>query len=340
MFAKYAPEFPCLIRGIVNAGKLQAEAFRGFTLHIVLETLPHQPRAYDAGDTPRFGEDRGPTACTCPTRRGTRPTRSATSRLRRRRRRADRQGHQPGRAQRQLPHRHAGQPRGDRPAALAARPRPRRERRPTCPTSACCWSARWPAGRRCRCDEAPRQPHRPPTWSSCSIFIVVTTLATSVLVVTDRQHLVLAQARLQGRVRRRHRRGEGRRHPDRRREGRHASRTSRSSTAPAPWSPSGRGHRDAQQGHPRHDPLPQPRRPALHLAHRRDRRHRRAGAGRHDPGRADHAGARPHRAVQRLQAALPGAVARPTSTSSPTRSSRSSRARAAPSRACSPTPPR
>jgi phospholipid/cholesterol/gamma-HCH transport system substrate-binding protein len=60
VFAKYAPEFSCLTRGIVNAGKLQAEAFRDFTLHIVLETLPHQPRPYDAGDKPHFGEDRGP----------------------------------------------------------------------------------------------------------------------------------------------------------------------------------------------------------------------------------------------------------------------------------------
>ncbi|CAI9399632.1 hypothetical protein HIDPHFAB_00235 [Nocardioides sp. T2.26MG-1] len=62
VFAKYAPEYNCLTRGIVNAGKLQAEAFRGFMLHIVLETLPHQPRPYNANDKPRFGEDRGP-AC-------------------------------------------------------------------------------------------------------------------------------------------------------------------------------------------------------------------------------------------------------------------------------------
>ncbi len=62
VFAKYAPEFSCLTRGIVNAGKLQAEAFRGFTLHIVLETLPNQPRAYTPNDAPHFGEDRGP-AC-------------------------------------------------------------------------------------------------------------------------------------------------------------------------------------------------------------------------------------------------------------------------------------
>ena len=62
LLAKYAPEYPCLTGGIVNAGKLQAEAFRGFTLHIVLETLPNQPRGYTAADVPRLGENRGP-AC-------------------------------------------------------------------------------------------------------------------------------------------------------------------------------------------------------------------------------------------------------------------------------------
>ena len=36
------------------------EAFRGFTLHIVLETLPNQPRGYGPQDKPRFGETRGP----------------------------------------------------------------------------------------------------------------------------------------------------------------------------------------------------------------------------------------------------------------------------------------
>lgn len=61
-FAKYAPEYPCLTKGIVNAGKLQAQAFRGFELHIVLETLPRQPRAYGPQDKPHFGDDRGP-AC-------------------------------------------------------------------------------------------------------------------------------------------------------------------------------------------------------------------------------------------------------------------------------------
>ena len=60
MFAKYAPEFTCLTKGIVTAGSRQAEAFRGFVLHIILETLPNQPRAYGPQDKPHFGEDRGP----------------------------------------------------------------------------------------------------------------------------------------------------------------------------------------------------------------------------------------------------------------------------------------
>ncbi|MBI2243599.1 MAG: MCE family protein [Nocardioides sp.] len=66
VFAKYAPEYNCLTRGIVNAGKLQAEAFRGFVLHIVLETLPHQPRPYNVNDRPHFGEDRGPSCLHLP----------------------------------------------------------------------------------------------------------------------------------------------------------------------------------------------------------------------------------------------------------------------------------
>jgi phospholipid/cholesterol/gamma-HCH transport system substrate-binding protein len=60
VFARYAPGYPCLLGGIVGAGKLQAEAFRGFTLHIVLETLPNQPRGYTAADAPVYGDKRGP----------------------------------------------------------------------------------------------------------------------------------------------------------------------------------------------------------------------------------------------------------------------------------------
>ena len=60
LFARYAPEYPCLLDGIVRAGQLQAEAFRGFTLHIVLETLPNQPRGYGPQDKPVYGDKRGP----------------------------------------------------------------------------------------------------------------------------------------------------------------------------------------------------------------------------------------------------------------------------------------
>jgi phospholipid/cholesterol/gamma-HCH transport system substrate-binding protein len=66
VLSRYSTEFPCLFKGIVKAGDLQAEAFRGFTLHIVLETLPNQPRPYDAGDVPRLGEDRGPSCVNLP----------------------------------------------------------------------------------------------------------------------------------------------------------------------------------------------------------------------------------------------------------------------------------
>ena len=66
VLARYSTEFPCLLGGIVNAGKLQAEAFRGFTLHIVLETLPNQPRGYTAADQPVLGEDRGPSCLHLP----------------------------------------------------------------------------------------------------------------------------------------------------------------------------------------------------------------------------------------------------------------------------------
>lgn len=60
VLARYAPEYPCLLEGIVNAGKLQAQAFRGFTLHIVLETLPNQPRGYGPQDQPVYADKRGP----------------------------------------------------------------------------------------------------------------------------------------------------------------------------------------------------------------------------------------------------------------------------------------
>ncbi|TIC79949.1 MCE family protein [Nocardioides sp. GY 10127] len=66
LLAKYAPEFSCLAKGLVNAGKIQSQAWRNHTLHIVLETLPNQPRAYTAADVPRYGETRGPSCLHLP----------------------------------------------------------------------------------------------------------------------------------------------------------------------------------------------------------------------------------------------------------------------------------
>lgn len=66
VLARYSPVFPCLTAGIVRAGTFQAEAFRGFTLHIVLETLPRQPRPYQVQDRPRIAEDRGPNCLRLP----------------------------------------------------------------------------------------------------------------------------------------------------------------------------------------------------------------------------------------------------------------------------------
>jgi phospholipid/cholesterol/gamma-HCH transport system substrate-binding protein len=66
VLSRYSTEFPCLLKGIVTAGERQAEAFRGFTLHIVLETLPNQPRPYGPQDKPELGEDRGPSCVNLP----------------------------------------------------------------------------------------------------------------------------------------------------------------------------------------------------------------------------------------------------------------------------------
>jgi phospholipid/cholesterol/gamma-HCH transport system substrate-binding protein len=60
LYAKYAPQYPCLFYGIEKAAPRQAESFRGYTLHINLETLPKQPRGYGVQDDPVYGDKRGP----------------------------------------------------------------------------------------------------------------------------------------------------------------------------------------------------------------------------------------------------------------------------------------
>ncbi|HEX6248654.1 MAG TPA: MCE family protein [Nocardioidaceae bacterium] len=60
VYEKYAPQYPCLFYGIVKAAPRQAESFRGYTLHINLETLPRQPRGYGAQDDAVYADKRGP----------------------------------------------------------------------------------------------------------------------------------------------------------------------------------------------------------------------------------------------------------------------------------------
>ena len=60
VYARYSPEYPCLLKGIVNQLPMQEESFRGYTLHINLEPLPRQPRGYDRRDNPLYADTRGP----------------------------------------------------------------------------------------------------------------------------------------------------------------------------------------------------------------------------------------------------------------------------------------
>jgi phospholipid/cholesterol/gamma-HCH transport system substrate-binding protein len=57
---RYSPEFPCLLKGLVNSAPNLASTFRGFVFHIDLITLPRQPRGYTAKDVPVLGADNGP----------------------------------------------------------------------------------------------------------------------------------------------------------------------------------------------------------------------------------------------------------------------------------------
>ena len=62
VLAKYAPEFPCLTSSIVTFFEQYNGNWRGNMLHINLEVLPSQPRGYSPGDSPVFGDKRGPIA--------------------------------------------------------------------------------------------------------------------------------------------------------------------------------------------------------------------------------------------------------------------------------------
>ena len=60
LFAKYAPEYPCLLKGMVNWTPHMEQAYRNYTLHISLEVLPNSPTGYTAADQPRYNAHNGP----------------------------------------------------------------------------------------------------------------------------------------------------------------------------------------------------------------------------------------------------------------------------------------
>ncbi|MEV6650814.1 MCE family protein [Streptomyces sp. NPDC051219] len=59
LFARYAPEYPCLLDGLVKQTARSEEAFRGGEMRITLEFV--RPRsAYRPGEEPRYAERSGP----------------------------------------------------------------------------------------------------------------------------------------------------------------------------------------------------------------------------------------------------------------------------------------
>ena len=67
LLARYSPEFPCLLDGIVRQAPRLADTFRGFVFHINLHTIPKQPRGYTPADSPKYADARAPYCGTLPT---------------------------------------------------------------------------------------------------------------------------------------------------------------------------------------------------------------------------------------------------------------------------------
>ncbi|GHH88904.1 MCE family protein [Streptomyces capitiformicae] len=59
LFARYSPEYPCLLDGLVRQEKASEEAFRGGRMRITLEVVRPQA-AYEPGEEPRYAERSGP----------------------------------------------------------------------------------------------------------------------------------------------------------------------------------------------------------------------------------------------------------------------------------------
>lgn len=66
LLSRYSPEFPCLLKGIVNQAPRLGTTFRGFVFHIQAELIPKQPRGYNANDRPVYADSSGPTCAGLP----------------------------------------------------------------------------------------------------------------------------------------------------------------------------------------------------------------------------------------------------------------------------------
>jgi phospholipid/cholesterol/gamma-HCH transport system substrate-binding protein len=66
-FARYSPEYPCLLEGQVNWIPRMNNTWRGHELHINLETLHNSPTGYSPADSPEYGAHNGPHCETLPT---------------------------------------------------------------------------------------------------------------------------------------------------------------------------------------------------------------------------------------------------------------------------------
>lgn len=59
LFARYAPEYPCLLDGLVRQEAAAEQTFKGGKMHITLEVVRPQG-AYEPGEEPRYAERSGP----------------------------------------------------------------------------------------------------------------------------------------------------------------------------------------------------------------------------------------------------------------------------------------
>ncbi|MGW3147822.1 MULTISPECIES: MCE family protein [Streptomyces] len=59
LFARYSPEYPCLLAGLVREEQASEQAFRGGKMHITLEVV-RQQGAYEPGEEPRYDDRSGP----------------------------------------------------------------------------------------------------------------------------------------------------------------------------------------------------------------------------------------------------------------------------------------